>query len=132
MTRMWMVDPKIMCRQHLLGEHFETHVIATNIKKGRGIAGFIKNNAIEPQSVEKRHNELAAEMERRGMKHRSPLNFSTEIYPDFKIDRDVSLKLLLGRCPRCAERMLSGTDIRNRSITEPPTKETNHRADQKK
>ena len=102
-----MVDPKIMCRQHLLGEHFETHVIATNIGRGRSIAGFIRNNAIEPRSVEKRHDELVAEMERRGMKHRSPLKFSTEVYPDFKIDREASLKLLLGRCPRCAERMRS-------------------------
>ncbi len=107
MTRMWMVDPKIMCRQHLLGEHFETHVIATNIGRGRSIAGFIRNNAIEPRSVEKRHDELVAEMERRGMKHRSPLKFSTEVYPDFKIDGEASLKLLLGRCPRCAERMRS-------------------------
>lgn len=24
--RMWMVDPTIMCRQHLLGEHYELHV----------------------------------------------------------------------------------------------------------
>jgi hypothetical protein len=107
MTRMWMVEPKIMCRQHLLGEHFETHVIATNIKRGRSIAGFIRNNIIEPRSVEKRHNELVAEMERRGMKHRSPLNFSTEIYLDFKIDQEASLKLLLDRCPLCAERMRS-------------------------
>jgi Pyrimidine dimer DNA glycosylase len=107
MTRMWMVDPKIMCRQHLLGEHFETHVIATNIGRGRSIAGFIRNNAIEPRSVEKRHDELVEEMERRGMKHRSPLKFSTEVYPDFKIDREASLKLLLGRCPRCAERKRS-------------------------
>ena len=107
MTRMWMVDPKIMCQQHLLGEHFETHIIATNIGRGRSIAGFIRNNAIEPRSVEKRHDELVAEMESRGMRHRSPLKFSTGIYPDFTIDREASLRLLLGRCPRCAERMRS-------------------------
>jgi len=48
-----------------------------------------------------------AEMESRGMRHRSPLKFSTGIYPDFTIDREASLRLLLGRCPRCAERMRS-------------------------
>lgn len=26
--RMWMVDPKIMCRKHLLGEHLELHMLA--------------------------------------------------------------------------------------------------------
>jgi Pyrimidine dimer DNA glycosylase len=107
MTRMWMVDPEIMCQQHLLGEHFELHIIATNIKRGRSIAGFIKINAIEPQSVRRRHDELVSEMERRGMKHNSPLDFTTDLYPDFKIDRAVSLKLLVGRCPRCAERLRS-------------------------
>jgi hypothetical protein len=107
MTRMWMVDPEIMCQRHLLGEHFESHVIATNIRRGRSIAGFIKINAIEPQSVKKRHDELVSEMERRGMKHKSPLDFSTNLYPDFKIDREASLKLLVERCPRCAERLRS-------------------------
>ena len=97
----------MMCRQHLLGEHFETHVIANNITRGRGIAGFIRNNEIEPHSVACRHDELAAEMERRGMRHRSPLVFSTDLYPEFRIDREASLKLLIARCPRCAERMRS-------------------------
>ena len=107
-----MVDPRIMCQQHLLGEHFETHVIATNIGRGRGIAGFIRNNAIEPHSVQVRHDELVAEMERRGMRHHSPLDFSTDIYPDFRIDREASLKLLLGRCPLCASRVRSAdTDL---------------------
>jgi hypothetical protein len=107
---MWMVDPRIMCRQHLLGEHFETHVIANNINRGRGIAGFIRNNVIEPHSVKCRHDELVAEMERRGMKHRSPLGFSTDLYPDFRIDREASLKLLMERCSRCADRMRSAQD----------------------
>ena len=107
MTRMWMVDPRMMCRQHLLGEHFETHVIATNIGRGRGIAGFVRNNEIEPHSVQSRHDELAAEIERRGMNHHSPLDFSTDLYPDFRIDRDASLRLLRARCSRCAARMRS-------------------------
>jgi hypothetical protein len=110
MTRMWMVDPRIMCRQHLLGEHFETHVIANNIARGRGIAGFIRNNVIEPHGVACRHDELVVEMERRGMRHRSPLVFSTDLYPDFRIDREASLRLLIARCPRCAERARSVRD----------------------
>jgi hypothetical protein len=102
---MWMVDPRMMCRQHLLGEHAELHMIEANIALGRSIEGYIRINAIEPQSIAGRHAELVAEMERRGIKHKSPLAFSTELYRDVIIDRDASLKLLVVRCPRCAERM---------------------------
>jgi ABC-type Na+ transport system ATPase subunit NatA len=107
MTRMWMVDPRMMCRQHLLGEHAELHMIAANIKLGRSIEGYIRINALEPRSVERRHGELVDEMGRRGIKHKSPLEFSTGRYKDVLIDRDMSLQLLIGRCPRCADRMRS-------------------------
>ncbi len=104
MTRMWMVDPKILCRQHLLGEHAEIHMIAANLRLDRSIEGYIQINAIEPKSVKQRHDELVEEMVFRGMKHRSPLDFSTELYHEVVVDRSVSLKLLIGRCHRCAER----------------------------
>lgn len=104
MTRMWMVDPKMLCRQHLLGEHAELHMIASNLRLGRSIEGYIQINAIEPKSVKRRHDELVAEMVSRGMKHRSPLDFSTDLYNEVMVDRSESLKLLIGRCPRCAER----------------------------
>jgi hypothetical protein len=107
MTRMWMVDPRILCRQHLLGEHAELHMIAANLKLGRSIDGYIHINAIEPKSVKRRHDGLVAEMVLRGMNHKSPLDFSTEQYRDIVIDRDASLKMLIGRCPRCAERYSS-------------------------
>ena len=32
--RMWMVDPQIMCRQHLLGEHTEMHMFVGTLKRG--------------------------------------------------------------------------------------------------
>lgn len=103
MTRMWMVDPRIMCRQHLLGEHCELHMMVANIRLGRSIEGFIRINAIEPQSIKRRHDEIVVEMDRRKMHHKSPLDFSTELYMDVAIDRIASLKLLTERCPRCAE-----------------------------
>jgi hypothetical protein len=104
MTRMWMVDPEIMCRQHLLGEHAELHMIAGNIKLGRSIEGYILINAIEPKSLNGRHRELVAEMVSRGMTHKSPLDFSTELYQDVVVDKDASLRLLVGRCSSCADR----------------------------
>jgi hypothetical protein len=104
MTRMWMVDPHVLCRQHLLGEHAELHMIASNLRLGRSIEGYIRINAIEPKSVKQRHDELVEEMVSRGIKHRSPLDFSTDLYPEVAVDRSESLELLIGRCPRCAER----------------------------
>jgi hypothetical protein len=101
---MWMVDPRMMCRQHLLGEHAELHMIAKNIDMGRSIEGYVLINAMEPKSVRSRHDELAAEMIYRGMRHNSPLVFSTDLYQDIIIDRAASLQMLIQRCPRCAER----------------------------
>jgi hypothetical protein len=104
LTRMWMVDPRIMCRQHLLGEHAELHMIARNIEMGRSIEGYIRINAIEPKSVRSRHDELAAEMTSRGMRHNSPMVFLTNLYPHINIDRSASFQMLIQRCPRCAQR----------------------------
>jgi hypothetical protein len=38
--RQWLVDPKKMCRQHLLGEHCEHHMMLGSIRKKKNIDGF--------------------------------------------------------------------------------------------
>jgi hypothetical protein len=106
--RMWMADPKKMCRQHLLGEHLECHMFAGSMRKGLKIDGYIKNNFLEPASLKKRHDELAEEMKRRGYKHRSPLQkFSMKKYKKFervRINRLSSKRDLLRRCKKCRKR----------------------------
>lgn len=103
--RMWMVDPKIMCRKHLLGEHVETHMTQGTIRKGVSLAGYLSNNLLEPDRLLERHDELAKELERRGYNHRSPLSYlKHEIGVGFKIDREASLAELLNRCPDCRAR----------------------------
>lgn len=82
--RMWMVNPEYLCRQHLLGEH------------------------IEPEAMKQRHDELAEEMIRRGMNHKSPyempdLSYLPKDQREAKVDRVKSLKLLL-KCPECKKR----------------------------
>lgn len=104
--RMWMVDPKLMCRQHLLGSHVELHMIVGAINKGKSIDGFIKNALIEPQSVREYHQRVVKEMLNRGYNHKSPL-------PDFEyteelfgmVDSVMNLEELAKRCPACAERI---------------------------
>jgi len=104
-----MVDPKIMCRQHLLGEHLEIHMFVGVINNGKKIGGFVKKNLLEISSLLIRHDELVGEMVRRKYNHRSPLkeiNLSqidplTEYY--ILINTRESLNDLLGRCKKCKE-----------------------------
>lgn len=100
--RMWMVDTAILCRKHLLGEHGEIHKHRHNFVKGHSISG--RRGQIEPESMQKRHDELAEEMLRRGFNHNSPY-----VQPDlshynlngFVVDKDESLRDLYSRCSEC-------------------------------
>lgn len=106
--RMWMVDPLILCRKHLLGEHGEIHKHLHNFIKQHSISGRIKGNAIEPLSLNCRHDQLAKEMVRRGYNHNSPLDIVIDFSyliayeRNYKINRAKSLALLLDRCRDCA------------------------------
>jgi hypothetical protein len=107
--RMWMVDPKLMCRQHLLGEHVEIHMFVGHMERGRSIDGYLENNCLEMSSMRKRHDELVVEMKRRGYNHKSPLpKIPLHLYDDVqyrvKIDRDRSLHDLTSRCKECQQR----------------------------
>ena len=103
--RQWLVDPKIMCRQHLLGEHVEHHMYVGTIQKGGNLAGFLEGNLLEPTSLRSRHDELVAEMIRRGYNHKSPLpEFRPFGHEHVVIDRAASLSELLRRCPDCRQR----------------------------
>lgn len=106
-----MVDPRIMCRQHLLGEHREIHMIIGNFRKNRSITGYIQNNCIEPMSIMGRHFVLINEMYKRGYTHTTPINpndidisylpLNEQIYA---VNDEQSLKDLISRCPECAKR----------------------------
>lgn len=105
--RQWMVDPKIMCRKHLLGEHVEHHMFVGTINKGISIAGYLRDNLLEPASLHDRHAELVLEMERRGYNHKSPMPDDITVKPEeafVTIDKESALKELLRRCPECAVR----------------------------
>ena len=98
--RMWMVDPKLLCRKHLLGEHVEVHMLAGSLLKGRSIEGFLAKGILEPQNVEARHARLATELLRRGYRHASPLeSASTNIRG--AVDTTKSLQDLRTRCVAC-------------------------------
>ena len=98
--RMWMVDPRKMCDQHLLGEHVELHMLVGSLRRNNTITGFLEGGLVELHSIRSRHAELVVEMKSRGFRHASPL-------PAFrartagKINPKLNLKELARRCAAC-------------------------------
>lgn len=108
--RMWMINPAKMCDQHLLGEHVEHHMIVGSIERKKSVAGFIRNNCMQPLALRDRHDAIAAEMTARGMRHRSPLKqYDISYLPadqqSHEVDVLASEADLFGRCKKCRERM---------------------------
>ncbi len=75
--RIWDIEPRFLCRNHLLGEHRELHALWTVITQNK--TGY----AHHPETLRWkgklkalfiRHSELAEEMKKRGYVHRSPLD----------------------------------------------------------
>lgn len=106
-----MVDPRILCRNHLLGEHNEMHAFVGTINKCRKVDGYICNNLLEPLSITKRHDELAEEMINRGMNHKSPiiepdLSYLDESKIYSEVDKEMAMNDLLNRCEKCYENLI--------------------------
>ncbi len=75
--RIWDLPPRILCRQHLLGEHRELHGLWNILTLGK--RGYSRHPETlrwvgKQAALYARHQELVAEMERRGYVHRSPLD----------------------------------------------------------
>jgi hypothetical protein len=106
--RMWMIDPAILCRKHLLGEHGEIHKHIPSFRKGHKIDGrFEPVVQIQLNAIEDRHHDLQIEMLNRGYNHNSPLvdlpDFEAT-YPQHyekEVDENISIKDLAERCPEC-------------------------------
>jgi len=100
MTRMWLVNPKKLCRQHLLGEHKELHQLVGSLRKGKSVKGHIEKGQVEIHSIEKRHKELVKEMLRRGYKHQSILKKFKSFHAG-KINILENERELERRCKNC-------------------------------
>lgn len=109
--RMWMVETRLLCRKHLLGEHYEIHKLVGHLGKGKSVLGWVKGNCLELRSIQSRHDALVEEMTRRGFLHKSPLlPVRLERVPlhltSVKVNVGESLRDLVGRCPDCRARGL--------------------------
>lgn len=98
--RIWKVNPKKLCKKHLLGEHVECHMFAGSINKKKSIEGHIKKGQIEVHNLKRRHQELAEELKNRNYNHNSPLQ-KFKAYKIGKINKKENLKELAERCENC-------------------------------
>lgn len=100
--RMWGVDPKFLCRNHLLGEHVEMHMFAGTIRKGISIQGYIDKKLVNPRLIKVRHDILVEEMKSRGYNHNSDLNLDDIDDQLFcPLDLENNEKDLKARCSLC-------------------------------
>lgn len=113
---MWVgIDPSDLCREHLLGEHKEMHQeVGTYLRHPHGeavVQGHVDKAQVVPSRIRERHDALAAEMERRGYDHDSPLeDFAVECMPKPSHDamngiHEANRDRLARRCDDCAKRM---------------------------
>jgi hypothetical protein len=75
--RIWDVEPRRLCRAHLLGEHRELHGLWNILTLGR--TGYSRHPETRRwvgrlAALHARHAALVEEMERRGYRHASPLD----------------------------------------------------------
>ena len=108
-----MVQPDLLCRKHLMGEHVELHMLVGSLNKGRSVKGFIRDGLIEVQSVKDRHEQLVVEMTRRGYNHKSPLpGFNSFIAGSVNISDNI--EELKKRCTDCKDRIKNEKANRNK------------------
>ena len=104
--RQWLVNPEMLCRKHLLGEHVEHHMFVGSIRRGTSVEGFLRDGFLEPKTLKSRHDEVAREMLRRGYNHKSPLlDVNISHLRDGKIDKARNIEDLRNRCKECAKRI---------------------------
>ena len=103
-----MVDPAVLCRKHLLGEHVECHMFRGSLHKGTSLRGFVDAGLLDSLQLARRHDRLAAEMQRRGYRHSSPLprDFNARAAMG-NVDAVEAMRELAARCEECRLRQLS-------------------------
>lgn len=77
--RVWDINPKLLCRKHLLGEHRELHGLWNIITKHKAKGGYSRHPETlrwvgKARALYNRHEALIREFTRRGYNHNTPLD----------------------------------------------------------
>ena len=75
--RIWDLEPRKLCRNHLLGEHRELHALWSILVNGK--KGYSKHPETlrwkgKLKALYNRHEKIVREMEKRGYLHKTPLD----------------------------------------------------------
>ena len=109
--RMWMLEPKLLCRKHLLGCHSEIHKHKHNFEKKHSVSGRVYPIVlIEPDNMKSYHDDLVVEMLARGYNHNSEYIQPDISYLPFgqqhaRADIKHNIKDLCDRCEECRSRI---------------------------
>ena len=106
-----MVDPRIMCRQHLLGEHVEIHMFIGTLNRKKSVKGYLEKGLLEIHNLFARHVVLVEEMKRRNYNHCSKVDDNWKFVEKVGIiDKEKNVKELVNRCLRCKKRYFEFND----------------------
>ena len=106
--RIWDLETKFLCNQHLLGEHRELHAIWSILTKNK--KGYSKHPETlrwrgKLKALFNRHKAEVKEMKNRGFKHFSDLNFKlasgSSIQKNFLNSAEEQKKILKNKFCRC-------------------------------
>jgi len=101
-----MLDPRIMCKKHILGEHGEIHKHRHNFVKKHSIKGRIFPIVqIEPASMKKRHDELAKYLNHKSEYEMPDISHLPHNQREAKVDKNISISDLSERCEVCRKLM---------------------------
>lgn len=111
------INPRFLCPSHLLGAHGEAHKHLSKWTVKRMRPGkYLTNHCFEPSNYKARHDELAAEMVRRGWNHGSPIEqpdfgYLSDWEREWKADPEAARQALMDRCPECRYMLLNQIDF---------------------
>ena len=77
--RVWDINPKHLCRKHLLAEHRELHGLWNILTKHKGQGGYSRHPETlrwvgKLKALYERHEALVREFDKRGYHHKTPLD----------------------------------------------------------
>jgi len=104
MTRQWLALSKLMCLNHRLGEHAETHMFLRKMERGYSLKGFQEGSMFFGASyLIVRHELLALGFH----EHKTPLVISDDLKEKYPLvipterDYEKSITDLITRCKEC-------------------------------
>lgn len=120
-----MIDPELMCMQHIAGEHRELHALKGSLertkpkydncgKHRKNLTTLAKDGLIELKSLKERHEELAKYLEN----HDSPIGEipTTEYLPEdvarAEVNKEKAIRDLIDRPGACRPEGLCGEKIK--------------------